>query len=182
MIYLYVKEHAVTGLKYFGKTAKRDPYVYAGSGKYWKKHIQKHGKFIKTLSVWSFEDIDECERFALQFSKDNNIVESKEWANLREENGKDGTTIGSPGMKGHKNPRYGKVKNENPFYGKKHSEETLLLYRKQKAGGNNPRARKVTTPHGQFDTVKEAGKTLHMSLVRLRRLLNEGINGYHWGW
>lgn len=29
--YLYVKQHTITGLKYFGKTIK-DPYVYPGSG------------------------------------------------------------------------------------------------------------------------------------------------------
>lgn len=182
MIYLYVKQHSVTGLKYFGKTAKRDPYIYLGSGKYWQRHLKKHGKLVVTLSVWEFNNIKECEEFAIKFSKENDIVNSKEWANLREENGKDGNTIGSPGMKGNRNPCYGRTKDSNPFYGKKHDEETIRLYKQQKSGGNNPRAKKVTTPYGKFETVKQAGKELRKPLPTLRMLLNEGKDGYHWGW
>ena len=107
-IYLYIKRHAVTGLKYFGKT-KNDPYEYDGSGLYWVKHIQKYGReHIITDQVWEFNNQDECMKFALHFSKNNNIVESKEWANMRLENGKDG---------GGNNP--GAL---NSFYGHTHSE------------------------------------------------------------
>lgn len=89
-VYLYVKQHSVTGLKYFGKTTK-DPYVYKGSGKYWLNHVRKHGKeHIITLEVWSFSDIKSCTSFASNFSSENNIVESNEWANLAPENGTDG--------------------------------------------------------------------------------------------
>ena len=35
--YLYVKQHNKTGLKYFGKTTKKDPLKYKGSGLYWKR-------------------------------------------------------------------------------------------------------------------------------------------------
>ena len=90
-IYLYVKKHSITGLKYFGKTQTPDPYKYLGSGSYWTKHIRKHGtEHIQTLEVWKFEDQEECTEFALKFSEENHIVESKEWANLRPENGLDG--------------------------------------------------------------------------------------------
>ena len=92
-IYLYIKRHKVTGLKYFGKTTKSNPYSYPGSGKYWNRHCSEHGKgneFVETIDVWYFSDQDECTEFALKFSKENNIVESKEWANLVEENGLDG--------------------------------------------------------------------------------------------
>lgn len=50
------------------------------------RHCRKHGKPI-TLEVWTFEDQVECTKFALQFSKDNNIVESPEWANMIVEDG-----------------------------------------------------------------------------------------------
>ena len=40
--WLYIKEHNVTGLKYFGKTT-RDPLKYKGSGTHWTRHISKHG-------------------------------------------------------------------------------------------------------------------------------------------
>ena len=93
-IYLYVKKHLVSGLQYFGKTTKPNPFKYYGSGIYWKKHIKCHGKeHVETISVWEFNDIQECSDFAIKFSQENNIVESKEWANLKPENGLDG---GSP--------------------------------------------------------------------------------------
>lgn len=86
-IYLYVKRHSVTGLKYFGKTIK-NPYTYQGSGKHWTNHIAKHGKeYVETLHVWSFNNQAECKEFALHFSENHNIVESKEWANLIPEDG-----------------------------------------------------------------------------------------------
>jgi hypothetical protein len=89
-IYLYVKQHSVTGVKYFGKTEKVDPYKYRGSGTYWANHIKKHGNFIETVDLWGFDDQEICTEFALTFSKNNGIVESKEWANLMPENGLDG--------------------------------------------------------------------------------------------
>lgn len=41
MIYLYVKTHNITGLKYLGKTNNKDPHSYKGSGKYWILHCKK---------------------------------------------------------------------------------------------------------------------------------------------
>lgn len=90
IIYLYVKQHASTGLKYFGKTTRSNPYTYNGSGKYWQYHLKKHGANLLTLEVYGFDDIEYCTAFALEYSRLNNIVQSDEWANLREENGRDG--------------------------------------------------------------------------------------------
>lgn len=98
IIYLYHKRHRITGLNYFGKTTI-EPYNYSGSGKYWRRHIKIHGSDIETVNVWKFEDQNECTTFALKFSQENNIVESKEWANLKPENGNDG---GDPGLIGRK--------------------------------------------------------------------------------
>ena len=89
--YLYIKQHSITGLKYFGKTTKNNPVEYLGSGIHWKKHIKKHGvEFVKTIWFQLFQSKSEIIEFALKFSKENNIVNSKEWANLKEENGLDG--------------------------------------------------------------------------------------------
>lgn len=91
MIYLYVKRHSITGLKYFGKTERSNPFKYNGSGKYWQRHINKYGKeHIQTIELYSFDNQELCTEFALKFSKDNNIIESKEWANLKQETGLDG--------------------------------------------------------------------------------------------
>lgn len=86
MWYLYVKQHGVTGLKYFGITKSTNPQKYKGSGKYWKDHLKKHGsKFVETIHLWSYEDLDTCREFALKFSEENDIVNSNEWANLMNE-------------------------------------------------------------------------------------------------
>ena len=92
--YLYIKQHSITGLKYFGKTSQLDPYKYSGSGKYWSNHIKKHGKeHIITLWVSELYQDTSIVEHALHFSIENNIVESKDWANLKIENGLDGGGI-----------------------------------------------------------------------------------------
>ncbi len=88
IIYLYVKQHTVSGLKYFGRTIRKDPFKYKGSGTYWVNHYKKYGSNnIKTLEIWGFDSQKLCSEFALKFSKENNIVESEEWANQISENG-----------------------------------------------------------------------------------------------
>lgn len=101
--WLYIKQHNVTGLKYFGKTSQKDPTKYKGSGKYWKSHLKKHGNNVTTIWCQLFTSKEDIVEYAVQFSKENQIVESKEWANLKEENGIDGG--GVPGLlKGRSRP------------------------------------------------------------------------------
>jgi hypothetical protein len=89
--YLYIKKHSITGLKYFGKTTKTDPYAYLGSGIKWKNHIKKHGKkHIVTIWVSDLYYDTSIIEHALHFSIENNIVESQDWANLMLENGING--------------------------------------------------------------------------------------------
>ena len=91
MIYLYVKQHSITKLKYVGKTIKKDPYAYKGSGTHWQHHIKKHGRqYVETIELCEFEDQEKATNFALKFSSDNNIVESNEWANKIPEDAKEG--------------------------------------------------------------------------------------------
>ena len=135
-IYLYVKQHSITGLKYFGKTTRNNPHSYLGSGKYWLRHIKKHGKeFINTIELWKFEDEIEASNFALTYSNQNNIVESLDWANLIHENGLDGAPKGIKFSEDHKKKMRGRVRSaehckklsENhtrPNLGKTFSEET----------------------------------------------------------
>jgi hypothetical protein len=150
IIYLYLKQHNKTGLKYFGKTTK-NPYKYNGSGLHWLRHLKVHGCDISTLNVWKFERQNVCTRFALWYSKKFNIVESEEYANLVEEAGVDGcpmhgerngmygknhTTEAKEKMSearkkvpresycGERNGMYGKTTELNPMYGKHHTAET----------------------------------------------------------
>jgi len=59
-IFLYVKQHTVTGKFYFGKTV-RDPLKYRGSGTVWNRHIKVHGK-DQIAPLWSerYDIQEEC--------------------------------------------------------------------------------------------------------------------------
>jgi hypothetical protein len=82
--YLYLKKHNQTGLMYFGKTIK-DPESYAGSGVYWTRHLEKHGNDVSTVWTKVFTNIKELNKYALEYSRKHNIVESSNYANLKEE-------------------------------------------------------------------------------------------------
>jgi len=181
-LYLYVKQHNITGLKYFGMTATKDPYIYKGSGKYWRRHLKEHGNDVTTTNVWDFDTIESCEKFALEFSAKQNIVESTDWANLRPENGRDGKAPGSPGMKKEKNPNWGKTKEQNSFYGKKHTPETIALLKKIQSnkpkGEDSPRAKKVMTPKGMFNCMKDAAQAMEISTETLRSRIKNNTPGF----
>jgi len=102
MIYLYLKTHNETGLKYFGKfspnTTYQDVHKYPGSGKYWRRHLRKNGYNYTTEVVAIFEDMDEAEAFALSYSEQNDIAESEEFANLKPENARNGGHGGRPDL------------------------------------------------------------------------------------
>lgn len=87
MLYLYVKTHNKTGLKYLGKTNKKDYHSYTGSGVYWIRHLDKHGYDYSTEILLATENKEELKETGLFFSTLFNIVKSKEWANLQEEKG-----------------------------------------------------------------------------------------------
>ena len=94
--YLYIKRHKLTGKCYFGKTTKSDPINYSGSGKYWIRHLRVHGyNHVETLWYKLFTDQEELTRVALEFSRQQDIVNSDLWLNLREENGLDGSVEGT---------------------------------------------------------------------------------------
>ena len=89
-IYLYVKTHNKTGLKYLGKTTAKDPHKYPGSGKRWLNHLNSHGYDYTTESLKECSSDEELTQWGLYYSKLWNVVESKDWANLKEEAGQGG--------------------------------------------------------------------------------------------
>lgn len=89
--WLYIKQHKVTKMLYLGKTTAKDPHRYMGSGRYWKNHIKAHGKeYVVTLWCQLFNDESSLISAALELSRCFNVVQSSQWANLKEENGVDG--------------------------------------------------------------------------------------------
>lgn len=153
---LYIKKLA--NYYYFGKTSLEDPIAYSGSGKKWKDIIKKHGAAnIKTLWVsdWYYSP-DEIQEVALHFSKENSIVESVNWANLRPETGLDGNTLGQ--YKGERSPMFGKKGKDHPAYGRIDSEETRKRKAISKMGDNNPMRDPVV-----IQKVKETNKRINRS-------------------
>jgi len=76
--YLYIKQHNITGLKYFGKTISKDPHKYQGSGKRWTNHIRIHGYDVTTTIFGYYTSEKIIKEAALRFSMENNIVKSSE--------------------------------------------------------------------------------------------------------
>lgn len=124
--HLYVKQHTITKLFYFGKTI-RNPFNYIGSGSRWLKHINKNGKeYVRTIIVFSYNTLEEAKDFALKFSIENNIVEDNQWANYKTED----CETGGEGLKHSEETRKKmseSTKGSNhPLFGKKHKPESLL--------------------------------------------------------
>lgn len=96
MLYLLVKEHNLTGLKYLCKKSAHsfaECEKYKGSGTYWKKHLDKHGNDVKTTCIFVTEDKQEFKKTATKYSKEYDVVNSKQWANLCVEEGQGGNTV-----------------------------------------------------------------------------------------
>ena len=121
MIYLYVKTHNKTGLKYLGKTIA-DPFTYKGSGTYWKRHIDKHGYDVTTEVIFQTEDKVIFKEKALYFSELFDVVKSKEWANQTKEEGQGGNTNNYKRGKGSRPYSKGKT---GPKKGYKQNEEHI---------------------------------------------------------
>lgn len=96
---LYIKQCPHCGLKYFGKTTKENVKEYKGSGVRWTRHLKKHK--VESVHLWNSDWYYDksIARFALKFSRINKIVESKNWANLKDEDGLAGGDAGTSGRK-----------------------------------------------------------------------------------
>jgi hypothetical protein len=64
--------------------------VYKGSGKYWRRHIRKHGYDVTTEVLLETESHEELKETGVFFSKLWGVVKSSEWANCKLEEGEGG--------------------------------------------------------------------------------------------
>ena len=163
MIYLYIKTHNTTGLKYLGKTTQ-DPYKYKGSGKRWTNHINKHGNNVTTEVVGVFDTNEELRKFSEKLSESLDIVNSANWANLMPESGTGGNTS-----------RYINYTNINHGKGQTYEERygvEKALYLKQLRSKKLSETRKGKT-YREIHGVEEA--------ERLRRQRSEDRSKYNTG-
>ena len=125
---LYKKTHLTTGLQYLGYTS-RDPHTYKGSGKYWIRHIKKHGNNVCTEVLYESTSKDEIKDKGLYYSALWDVVNDPSWANLKDESGSGGAMglesrkIVSAKLKGKpKSPEH-KANLKGNNLGRKHSDE-----------------------------------------------------------
>lgn len=116
---------------YFHKTTKPELVeTYSGSGKWWKRHLSKHGN--SWTNVWVselFNDKEELVEFALAFSELFDIVSDNQWLNLKPENGLDGGSTSEQftaevRKKISNSKREFLRNNQHPHVGMKRTEET----------------------------------------------------------
>ena len=110
MYRLFLKTHN-KGLKYLCKSEQEEWKKYLGSGVYWKRYLKIYGKGIETKLLFETNDLEEFKKVCLAESKERNIVESEDYANLIMENGVDGGGGGDYWL--------GKGGEDHPLFGRK---------------------------------------------------------------
>lgn len=177
MIYLYLKIHNKTGLKYLGKTVQ-EPYKYRGSGVRWCNHIAKHGYDVTTKILLESESIDEIKAEGLRLSAEWNIIESDEFANLIEENGMGGGT-------GLRHTLEVRQKIAKASRSRKHSEESKQKISEAKKGKVYSEDEKQRVYGGRRGRKMSASARKHLSELKkgvprceeTRRKISEGKKG-----
>ena len=173
-IYLYVKTHRLTGLKYLGQT-KQNPFTYKGSGKLWINHFKKHGYDVHTEVIGIFDSKKELKEAGLFYSHIWNIVKSPEWANLKPEEGDGGSGLSYEGMHDHLKRiaplggrAYALKENRVAWNKGKHTTRTPESIIKQiatitgrkrgpyKTNGNNPKATKIEFRGKEYPSISHA--------------------------
>ena len=169
--YLMIKTHNQTGLKYLCKTTTdnpKHPFSYKGSGKYWKRHLDKNGSDITTEIIGEHEDKDEFIQQAIQLSEEYDVVKSKEWANLVPERGDGGPTMLGRTMTEEQNDK--KSKSLREFHKNASAE-----YKKERARKNSECHEKYRyfTPAGEFTNAFRAAEANNCSNVTI---INRCVN------
>ena len=91
--FIYVKR-LPNGLFYLGKTEK-DPFKYKGSGIRWKNSLKINNYKLEDIQTWILHETsnkEDLKTIGIYYSKLFNVVYSKKWANLKEEEGDGGAT------------------------------------------------------------------------------------------
>jgi len=171
MIYLYLKTHNVSGLKYLGQT-KHNPFKYNGSGVVWKKHLMKYGKDITTEILAECESQEEIRDIGMYYSDKWDVVNNSEFANLQEESGQ-GATPNKPlsdqhrqsiskGMlnsEKYRNRNFGLKGKDNPMYGVSRPLHT---------------AKKVSYNGCIYNSCRELAKSLNVSPATISGWIKQG--------
>ena len=178
-IYLYVKTHNKTGLKYLGQTSQLDPHKYPGSGTRWLHHLRKYGYDYSTEILKECVDKIELKEWGIYYSNLWDIVADNMWANLKPEEADGGRQseesrrkigLASKGRKQSVEAR--RVNSEknsgknNQMYGKTHSPEARAKISKAARGRVSPSKGKIMS-----DEQKEKIRTSVKARYDLKKLV-----------
>lgn len=166
-LYLYVKQHIVTGLKYLGKTTNSDPYSYPGSGVRWRKHLDKHGYQYTTTILKECQDTEELKTWGRYYSDLWNVAESKEWANLKTEEGQGGELSAESKAKI-------SAKNKGKIRSQEYKRQMSVIKSGQKYGPQ-------TEEHKRNNAASKKGRTQPEDAIRRRSLARAGRQWYNNG-
>jgi hypothetical protein len=192
-IYLLIKEHVDTGLKYLCKhvaSSFSDCENYKGSGTHWKRHLKKYGNNVKTTCLFVTENKDEFRKISKKYSLKYDVVNSKEWANLCDEEGQGGNTVIDKKLHGEKtklgqnrpgvkekmlNHLKEHIKRIQPLAAKSAKEKLTGVSKSEEhkqnmrgkrphvnqTGSKNNFAKKIETPFGIFGSIREASQQIN---------------------
>lgn len=191
-IYLLIKEHVDTGMKYLCKhvaSSFSDCETYTGSGVYWKKHLKKHGNHVKTTCLFVTDDKEKFRKIAKKYSLEYDVVNSKQWANLCDEEGQGGNTVVDKKNHGDKTKRglhrpevrekhlkflENHINNIRPLAVKAVKEKLTGVPKSDQhkqnmrgkrphvnqTGSNNNNSKGIVTPYGNFGSISEASRQI----------------------
>jgi hypothetical protein len=162
-LFLYLKTHSKTGLKYLGKTSQ-DPHKYRGSGKRWINHLNKHGDDVSTEILAECTTNEEVAMLGQHYSELWDVANSEEFANLKPETGDGGSYPHTEVTK----RKIAKSKQGRAAHNKgtKVSTETVAKISKSKQGANNPMFGKVVINNGSENLVIGKDDILPTGYVR----------------
>jgi hypothetical protein len=160
-----IKTHVLTGLKYLCKTSTdnpKKPFTYLGSGKYWKRHLKKHGRDVQTQIIKICNTREELIKEGIYYSKLYDIVNSDSFANMIEERGDGGPTMFGRSI----TPEQNKKKSEAL---RKFHSSTTLEYKKWRNKINSVCHEKYRyyTPEGIFTNTYTAAEACCCSNVTI---------------
>jgi hypothetical protein len=176
--WLIIKQHNITGLKYFCKTIRKNPIAYKGSGLYWVRHLKSHGNDVTT--VWSqlFTDIDLLVETAISLSISHDIVNSNNWANLQIENGIDGNPVGTK-LGPHSGEHKSKI--SNSLTGIKRSKEFKKSASMRATGNTNRLNKRHTTTTKQKISLTKTGQTASAETKQKQSFAKMGAKNHMYG-
>ena len=163
-----IKEHNTTGLRYLCVTSKDDHNSYKGSGKYWTTHIKKHGYDVTTTVIFESPQQHIFDAKSFEISKEYDVVNSQQWANLCHETGFKKSVLG---LRHTEESKVKMSRSSKRLSGWKHTEESKILMAKAaKSQTHLPMTEAARKKLSQSNKGKPRSKAQHDATLKAHRV------------